>query len=431
MKNKMLRILLSVALAFGLWLFVVTTVSPGSEKTVEDIPVQVQGGTVDANSGLIVFKDAGLIITNRIDQKVTLELSGNRSDLRKLNNTNIPVYFDVSKINEVGPKQSFGYEVDLSGVGTNDVVTVQKRTPGAISVNVESWTQKEVLVEKPEIFAAEGYHLETVEFDETIMISGPARIVNKIDFARIDTLDEQKEKIDGYFTYTLYDEVRDGEYKALTDDEAALLSDTQTSFRKIHVKASVVMQRTIAINPILNPGGGLNESDVTVTCTPSELVVYGTEDVLDGLEESVRKWNIDLAGVTDGYVGTLTSLFLKEIGFVNAEEVVEEIQYEIRYNDNVAEKNLYITEFVVEGAVPSGKEAVVLNQNLKITVRGPKDLIRSIAADDITAVVTYNPTSGIGEVTINISEDYSGVGVLDTGKHTVTTTLQDKAKATA
>ena len=426
MKNKMLRVLLSLVIAFGLWLFVVTAVSPGSEKTVEDIPVQVQGGTVDTNSGLIVFKDAGLIITNRIDQKVTLELYGNRVDLNKLNSTNIPIYLDVSKINEVGPNQQLGYEVDLSSVVDNSAVTVQKRTPGTISVNVEKWLQKEVDVLEPEITIAEGYHLESMEYDETIMLSGPARIVNKVVYAKIAPLADQKTKVDKSFTYELYD--KDG--KVLTADEMALLSDTQASFQKVHVKASVVMQRTITINPQLNPGGGLTESDVTITCTPSEIMVYGTEDVLDGLEESIRKWDIDLAKVTDGYVGTFTSLFLKEVGFVNEEETVDEIQYEIHYNDNIAEKNLYITDFVVEGAVPSDKEAVVLNQSLKITLRGPKNLIRGIAANNVTAVVNYDP-SGTGEVTIHISESYAGVGVLDTGKHTVPITLRDKARSAA
>ena len=38
MKNKVLAILMSVVVAFGLWMYVITVVSPESEKTYYDIP---------------------------------------------------------------------------------------------------------------------------------------------------------------------------------------------------------------------------------------------------------------------------------------------------------------------------------------------------------------------------------------------------------
>lgn len=427
MKSKLLKILLSLAIALGLWLYVVTVVSPGSEKTVEDISVQVRGGTIDKNSGLIVL-DGELIITNRIDQEVTLELAGNRIDLNKLNNNNIFVYLDVSKINDVGA-QSLGYEVDLSGVISNSAVTVTKRTPGTIQVNVENWSKDEVSVKKPEISVAEGYHLveSELEYDEFIMISGPDRIVSKIGYAKIKPLENQSMSIKAgtLFSYELYDKSGN----LLSEEETALLSDTQETFGKIEVSATIKQKRTISIEDLvqMTAGGGLTESDVTITFSPAEITVYGSEDELNGLEESIRKWNINLAQITDGHTGELTSLFLKEVGFVNEEEAVEEIRFEVRYNGSIAEKNLTIRKFTVEGTVPGGKEAVVLNQNLKITVRGPKDLIEDIEADDIAAVVTYQ-ASGTGEVTLHVGEKFPGVGVLDTGKHTVNVTLRDKQR---
>ena len=43
MKNKVLTALFSLAVAFGLWLYVITVVSPGSEATFYNIPVVFQG----------------------------------------------------------------------------------------------------------------------------------------------------------------------------------------------------------------------------------------------------------------------------------------------------------------------------------------------------------------------------------------------------
>ena len=39
MRNKILSGLLSLVIAFGLWLYVITYVSPGSEETYYNIPV--------------------------------------------------------------------------------------------------------------------------------------------------------------------------------------------------------------------------------------------------------------------------------------------------------------------------------------------------------------------------------------------------------
>ena len=42
MKNKLLTILLSVAIAVGMWVYVITVEQPESEETYYDIPVILQ-----------------------------------------------------------------------------------------------------------------------------------------------------------------------------------------------------------------------------------------------------------------------------------------------------------------------------------------------------------------------------------------------------
>ena len=45
MKNKIWSLLLSLALATSLWLYVITTVSPGSTATIDNVPVVFEGET--------------------------------------------------------------------------------------------------------------------------------------------------------------------------------------------------------------------------------------------------------------------------------------------------------------------------------------------------------------------------------------------------
>ena len=46
MKNKLLTLLLAFVIAFGLWLYVITVVSPNSSDTIYDIRLSIAGETV-------------------------------------------------------------------------------------------------------------------------------------------------------------------------------------------------------------------------------------------------------------------------------------------------------------------------------------------------------------------------------------------------
>ena len=54
MKNKITSFLLALIIAFGLWVFVITTVSPGSVETFYNIPVVREGESVLQERGLMI-----------------------------------------------------------------------------------------------------------------------------------------------------------------------------------------------------------------------------------------------------------------------------------------------------------------------------------------------------------------------------------------
>ena len=81
MKEKILYLLISVVIAFGLWSYVITTDSPEWEETYYEIPVILKNESVLHGNGLMLGD--GKIPT------VTLRLKGNRSDLVNLNKSDI------------------------------------------------------------------------------------------------------------------------------------------------------------------------------------------------------------------------------------------------------------------------------------------------------------------------------------------------------
>ena len=116
MKNKILAAVLSLVIAFGLWLYVITVVSPGSEKTYYDIPVIMQSENVLA--------ERGLMITHIDDSTVTLDLAGNRSDLNNLNESNINIFASVSAIDAPGTHK-VNYTVAFPGNMPSNAVSTK------------------------------------------------------------------------------------------------------------------------------------------------------------------------------------------------------------------------------------------------------------------------------------------------------------------
>ena len=106
MKNKFGSLLLSICCAFCLWLYVITVVSPGSTDTYYNIPIVWEGeSTLNAN---------GLMVTAVSSNTVNLKLSGNRSDLSRVNSSNITIKADLSGIQEPGSQIRINYGTPIS-----------------------------------------------------------------------------------------------------------------------------------------------------------------------------------------------------------------------------------------------------------------------------------------------------------------------------
>ena len=52
MKNKLISLLISVVVALGMWLYVITVVSPGSKAPFYNVPVYLEGASILEERGL-------------------------------------------------------------------------------------------------------------------------------------------------------------------------------------------------------------------------------------------------------------------------------------------------------------------------------------------------------------------------------------------
>lgn len=403
MKNKIVTALLSVVIAFALWLYVITVVSPNSDKTYTNIPVTLQSE--------VVLQERGLMITTAELPDVTLQLEGNRADLDKLNSSNITIAVDVSRIGTPG-KHSLSYTPGFPGDIANNAITVLSRSPDTIIIEVENRISKNVPVDihytgtLSEDYMADKDN-KVLDY-ETVNITGPESVVDQIAMARIEVdMDGRVESINEQFEYTLCNEKGEPVDAALVTTDAEVIT---LNLRIVRVK-----QLELTVNVI--DGGGATKDTSAITIEPKIIRVSGSDNLLEGLE------NLELGTINLGEMqedGVLTFPIKLPEGVTN-ETGVMEATVEVKFPD--LDKTTLTVKDLKAINVPAGMAVDMITQMLEIQLRGPKEIIKDITAENITVEVDFaNEQAGTVSIKANIIIDVEGVGAV--GTYNITATLR-------
>lgn len=409
MKSKLLTALLSVVIAFGLWTYVVTNVSVEDTTTIHNVPVVFQ------NEGALGGR--ALMLTEGTGQTVTLTITGTRSEILKLNNNNVSVIVDLSRIYDAG-RQSVQYTVNYPA----DVVTSTfeyTADKSRISLTVEEQVSKGV-----DVFhnytgqVAEGYMAayETVELDtRKVIVTGPASVVDQITQARFTiSLDGLTAPLDQDYEYTLCD----AEGNAV---EVPNVEYVQTDVEKIHVNLSIQRYKEIPLLLDVISGGGATEETSSISLDMDTIMVSGTDEALEDLEY-LRIGEVDLAQIKT--TTKLTFPITMPAGVVNRTGV-EEVNVTISFPALVT--RTFTINNIQAVNVPAGTEGIVVTKQISVTVRGPRSIIQRMQASDITVSADFGDV-GIGSTVtkqpaVSVSANYPGVGILESGH--VTISLQE------
>ena len=409
MKNKTGSILLSIAVAFTLWYYVISVVSPGSTETIYDIPVVFEGETV-------LTEDRGMMITSRADEvTVDLRLSGNRTDLAKVNKGNITIKVDLSKVYDPGEHELL-YSISFPGDVPNGALTTEMKTPEAIKLTVEKRVRKAVDVRVNFTgSAAENFMADTenrVLDIPTVRISGPSSVVDLIDHARIDVdLTDRMESISEDFQYTLCD----------ADGNPVDVEMVTTDAAEIHLDVKIIRIKQIPLTMMLNYGGGAQEDTVEVTIEPANITVSGSEALLEDLNV-IELGALDLSLLEENVEATY-AITIPE-GITNLSERTE-AKVTVKFKD-LAIKELEINRIDLVN-IPEGMEAELLNQVLKLRLRGPAAVMEKLTPEHVMVTVDFSgkePGSFTLKPAIAIQGDeFAKVGAV--GTYSVSATLRE------
>ena len=403
MKSNIWRIALSVLISFGLWLYVVTVVTPEAEDTFYDIPISYQND---------ILEERGLMVVSETPT-VTVKVKGNRSDLNELNANNITVLVDLAAIQAPGT-QMLTPKVIYPG---NMAVETISQNPNVLQLKVENRIKKpvpirlEFLGAVPEGFIADKDN--PVMDTAVVEVVGPQSSMDLIDHATIQVdLSDKTESIVGAFQYVLCDEAG--------EPVDAEMITTNVEEVNISVKIQAIKEVPLTVN--LVDGGGATKDSCKLELTRDSIWVSGNEARLRDLEFG-ELGTVDLSDLKEETNTMVFEIILPD-GVTNMTGETE-VTATISFPD-LTRKKLTInkSKFVATG-VPEGMEAVWITEMVEVELRGPSALMKKLTEKDITVSVDFTgeELGGVSKVPkITLGSGYSDVGAISVS--TVTATLQ-------
>ena len=405
-KNKIFPMLLSIVVAFSLWAYVITFVSSEREGTFSDISVSFQSEAL--------LEERGLMIVSQEKPTVTLTLYGNRRELNKLDSSNISIIADLSKIGEAGI-HSLRYNVYYPGDIPDNTFTVQSQYPGMVKVEVERRITKEVPVNVTYKGSVQKDYIadkENVELDNpAVMITGPASAIERITQAvvQVDLQDKSESFMEAY-RFTLCD-------AAGEPVDAKLV---ETNIAEVNLTLYIKRVKEIKLVVTVVDGGGATEATSDITIDPETIKVAGNETALKDIDE-INLGTINLGELTKDSEKTFD---------INLPDGLENLSGKTSAKVTVKfpkleTVNVAVTNFAALN-VPEGMEVEFITEELTVSVRGPKELVKKLTEKDISVTVDFT-NAEIGNATfkanIVIGSSFKGVGAM--GNYTVSATLID------
>lgn len=378
MKNKILTLLLSLTISFGLWLYVVTVIGPESETTLYNVPVELVGTEyLDAHDLIIV--------SNTKDQSMNLTLKGKRSDLTKITRSNVTIIADLSKITQPGEHQ---LECTVSFQAGSAEVKAQD--PQFIGVTVAQQAQKTIDV-KP-IYTGSvpvSYEADTdaVALDhKTVTVKGPKDVIDQIYYAGISIdLTNKTTMIDNSYPLTLYGL-----------DGRPLISDQYVTANVTEVRAIVQIHKIKKVSVKFQldfTDSGLSPDMVTVYPRLDEVTLMGTESALEKADDQF----VFIIKLSD-LQGSTTQTFQPPLpdGVQCKEEIAASIQM-----PEMATRKITVSNFIVDG-----QEGLTTEVTEEVTVElwGPEEVLRQLSAEDVVGMLDCSGMSeGSGRVPVRFA----------------------------
>lgn len=400
-ESKWTYAILSVLVAFIMWMYVGSDLNVETTVDLYNIPVVFEGEDTLA--------DRMLMITTGGEQTVNLKLRVNRSALFKFNSDTVSVVVDVSKIEE--PKEyTTTYRLVTPNTVSSSSVT-DLTDDKEITFTVARLIERNVEVQGrlgSDVVVADGYQIgEFSIVPGTVTVSGESSAVNQVDHAVVVVSSE--EPLSESYTGELPVQLVGVDGQALDQEALHLNVDVET----VQVTLPVVQTKEVKLTVDLKAGGGATSDHAEVEIEPKTITVAGSADALSGLTEITLPKIIDLSQIYTQEEYTIPIQLDSELTNVSG---VTQATVTVKLSGLTSRTIEVETGSIEQANLPSGYTADVVTQSFQVQIRGEDaEAVNSVIASQLRVVADLSGVTAVGSQTVPVQIYLNGssdVGVV-------------------
>ncbi|HEX2938012.1 MAG TPA: CdaR family protein [Ruminiclostridium sp.] len=402
--NNKFILILSVVTAVLFWFIVVINVSPDYKRTVGGVKINTE-----ANSQTLTAM--GLHVVDKSAEKVSIEVTGPRNIIGKLNADSFYVTPNIGMISKAG-----SYELQLSASlkSPDNRVRITKVTPGYVSVKFDTMQIKTLAVDVQvdDNKVPDGYIMQSATSNPTsVTISGPTSELSQVvkAVAKVKVNDNTKETTLAKSKIVLFD----------SNGRELDLKHIQMSSTEVNVTIPILKTKQVALKAdFINIPDGFDKNNIVCKVTPASILVAGSEEKIDSLKEISLDIDFSKLDITSTQTTNIPAIE----GIMNVENVqTADISIQLK---NTSEKVVSTNTFNIINQ-PSGTKVTVKTKQLNnINLFGPTSDIDSV--NTVTAVVDMSSVqSGTGQYEVPTQFSVPGKsGYWVTGSYTVVVSVK-------
>lgn len=371
---------LALAIAVGLWFYVVNVVDPRATETYRGITPVYVGSDELMNS-------ANLMVTSQEENQVTVTVSGKRKDLVNLSKEDIRVEVDISKCKEAG-NYTLPYTVTLP----SGDLTITRRNPAQLEVRLDKIVSASVPIRVAlDGNIADGYMADEITTTPKILpITGLQDEVAQVSYAQVKIVKKN-------LTTSILEQMHYEFYDA--DDKLLTLSSIQAESDTVEVSMPVLKLKELPLAVEILEGGGALKKNVNYIIEPASITVAGEASTIDALQ-SVMIGVVDLSKIQES-----TTLPFQITLPDNLKNISGETSAEVNLELSGLTKKVTNTTSIEIINIPNGYNIDPVTNSLDIQIRGSEENVSQVLPQNVRAVVDLAST------------------VLSPGQHTVTATI--------
>ena len=377
-KDKIFDLIVAIIIALGLWMYVVTVVTPDDDIVITDIPVVFAGENT-------LRSENNLILTNRSHRTVTVTFHGSRILLKQLSEErdSITAVVDVETLTSEREYAS-GYEIQLPTFLRSDQIQMVEYSPKTIQFTVEKMATRQIQVHG--IFdgsVVDGYTAGDLVYDQNVIkITGPAEWVEQVSYAQVILGSEQDRPLSRTTTRDL------GITLISKDGEPVRNEDISLSTNTVQVTLPVYLEKELPLTVEHIYDNSTNADNTSVRIEPASITVVGEPDLVRDLT-SISLGSLDHSQITDDSP-IIMPIVLPDGVQIKGQGATAAVRVAFQGLDTttVSVHNLSCIN------VPEGRKVTVLDQYIPMLFRGDAELLTDY---DYT---TISATADMSEYTI-------------------------------